>query len=150
MDLRGRTEKAVGPVGDIVQNIDLPDVDVPDVDPPDIDLPDVDIGDLLDEFRNLPNIGEAGPRPWARADMIAANPDYGRIVCHCERVTRGEIDDALRAAIPARGVDGLRRRTRALLGRCQGFYCAATVLRLLADARGTSIDDLLARDGTPQ
>ena len=43
----------------------------------------------------MPNIGEAFPRPYQRADLIAADPDYGRIVCFCERVTRGEIRDAL-------------------------------------------------------
>ena len=58
------------------------------------------------------------------------NPEYGRIVCHCERVTRGEIRDALTGPLPPADTDGLRRRTRALNGRCQGFYCAATVAGL--------------------
>lgn len=88
------------------------------------------------DFRSvhMPNIGEGFPRPYQRADLIAADADFGRIICHCERVTRGEIIAAARATIPARSLDGLRRRTRALLGRCQGFYCAATVAALL---RGT-------------
>ena len=98
-----------------------------------------------DDFRavRMPNIGEASPRPHARADLIAADPDYGRIVCHCERVTRREIVDATRAAIPARSLDGLRRRTRATLGRCQGFYCAAAVTRLVAAASGRTVAELL-------
>jgi len=91
----------------------------------------------------MPNIGEASPRPHARADLIAADPDYGRIVCHCKRVTRREIVDAARAAIPARSLDGLRRRTRATLGRCQGFYCAAAVTRLVAAASGRTVAELL-------
>jgi len=91
----------------------------------------------------MPNIGEAFARPYQCAAKIAANPDYGRIVCHCERVTRGEILDATRAPIPARSLDGLRRRTRALLGRCQGFYCAATVTSLLAEATGQTMATLL-------
>ena len=95
----------------------------------------------------MPNIGEAAPRPYQSAAMIAADPDYGRIVCHCERVTRGEIVDATAAVIPARTVDGLRRRTRALLGRCQGFYCAAPVTRLLAERTGRGLDEVLALDG---
>jgi glycerol-3-phosphate dehydrogenase len=49
-------------------------------------------------------------------------------------VTRGEILDATRSPIPARTLDGLRRRTRALLGRCQGFFCGAAVTALLAEA----------------
>ncbi len=83
----------------------------------------------------MPNIGEAFPRPYAEADRIAENPDYGRIVCFCERVTRGEIQDALSAPVPAVDLDGLRRRTRALMGRCQGFYCGARVAGLLAGAQ---------------
>lgn len=75
----------------------------------------------------MPNIGEAGPRPYRDAAVIAGDPDYGRIVCFCERATLGEIRDAFRGPVPARSVDGLRRRTRALLGRCQGFYCGARI-----------------------
>ena len=83
----------------------------------------------------MPNLGERGPRPYQSATAIAEDPAYGRIVCHCERATEGEIRDALAALIPARTLDGVRRRTRALLGRCQGFYCGATVAALLAAAK---------------
>ena len=85
----------------------------------------------------MPNIGELSPRPYAQHDPIAANPDYGRIVCFCERVTRGEILDALAGPIPPVDADGLRRRTRALMGRCQGFFCGAQVSALLAQADRT-------------
>jgi len=81
----------------------------------------------------MPNIGEAFPRPYADAERIAADPEYGRVVCFCERVTRGEVRDAFASTIPPTDVDGLRRRTRALMGRCQGFYCGAEVTRLLED-----------------
>jgi len=84
----------------------------------------------------MPYIGQAGTRPYQDAGMIAADPEYGRIVCHCERVTRGEIRDALASTVPPADLDGLRRRTRAQNGRCQGFYCAATVSELMAKARG--------------
>jgi glycerol-3-phosphate dehydrogenase len=80
----------------------------------------------------MPYIGQAGPRPYQDTARIAADPDYGTIVCHCERVTRGEIRDALASPLPPGDLDGLRRRTRVLNGRCQGFYCAATVSRLFA------------------
>jgi glycerol-3-phosphate dehydrogenase len=82
----------------------------------------------------MPNIGEDFPRPYAQAERIAENPDYGRVVCFCERVTRGEIGDALGSAIPPHDLDGLRRRTRVLMGRCQGFYCGARVMALLGEA----------------
>jgi glycerol-3-phosphate dehydrogenase len=83
----------------------------------------------------MPNIGELGPRPYEQPERIAENADYGRIVCFCERVTRGEILDALRSPIPPSNLDGLRRRTRALMGRCQGFFCGARVKALLVGAR---------------
>jgi glycerol-3-phosphate dehydrogenase len=66
----------------------------------------------------MPNIGEFGERPYQRG---------GRIVCFCERVTRDEIDAALHSPIPPADADGLRRRTRALMGRCQGFFCGAEI-----------------------
>ena len=84
----------------------------------------------------MPYIGEAGLRPYQDAARIAADPDYGRIVCHCERVTRGEIRDALASPVPPADLSGLGRRTRALNGRCQGFYCGATVSRLFAGPTG--------------
>jgi glycerol-3-phosphate dehydrogenase len=88
-----------------------------------------------DDYRpfRMPNIGEAFLRPYADPEAVGRDPEYGRIVCHCERVTQGEIRDALTAPIPARDLDGLRRRTRTRMGRCQGFFC------------GPQIDELLAR-----
>ncbi|GHB32383.1 FAD/NAD(P)-binding oxidoreductase [Streptomyces viridiviolaceus] len=84
----------------------------------------------------MPNLGEAFPRPYQRPDLVAADPDHGRLVCHCERVSRGEIRDALASTIPPRSLDGLRRRTRAGAGRCQGFYCGAAVRALFEEAQG--------------
>src|SRR5207253_4420447 len=84
----------------------------------------------------MPYIGEAGERPYLDAAAIAADPAYGQIVCHCERVTRGEIRDALASPVPPADLGGLARRTRAGNGRCQGFYCAAAVSRLLAGGPG--------------
>jgi glycerol-3-phosphate dehydrogenase len=104
-------------------------------------LPLVPAGQV--ERVRLPNLGEAFPRPYRSAEAIEANPDHGRIVCHCERVTRAELLDALASPIPPRDLDGLRRRTRALLGRCQGFYCAATVAAMLAEASGRPVGELL-------
>ena len=79
----------------------------------------------------MPNIGEAFPRPYQRAEMIAADPAYGRIVCFCERVTEGEIRDACHSVIPPAALEGLRRRTRVMNGRCQAFFCGAEVQSLL-------------------
>ena len=95
---------------------------------------DVTRRDDLPTPPRMPNLGEAGPRPYQRADLIETDPDYGRIVCFCERVTAGEIRDACVSTIPPADLDGLRRRTRAMNGRCQGFYCGADVAARLADA----------------
>jgi glycerol-3-phosphate dehydrogenase len=78
----------------------------------------------------MPYIGDAGRRPYQDAELIARDAAYGEIVCHCERVTRGEVRDALASPVPPADLGGLRRRTRAMNGRCQGFFCAATVSRL--------------------
>jgi glycerol-3-phosphate dehydrogenase len=74
----------------------------------------------------MPNIGELAPRPYQ---------DGGSIVCFCERVTLGEIEQSLASTIPPVDLDGLRRRTRVLMGRCQGFYCGSRVRALLQGAR---------------
>ncbi|KHO17926.1 NAD(P)/FAD-dependent oxidoreductase [Mycolicibacterium setense] len=75
----------------------------------------------------MPNLGEAFPRPYQQADKIAADPAYGRIVCFCERVTEGELRDACHSVIPPAALEGLRRRTRVMNGRCQAFFCGAEV-----------------------
>lgn len=82
---------------------------------------------------NMPYIGQAGLRPSQNAAMIAADPAYGEIVCYCEQVSCGEIRDALTAPIPAPNLDGLRRRTRAMQGRCQGFNCHAALVKMLEE-----------------
>jgi glycerol-3-phosphate dehydrogenase len=85
------------------------------------------------EFKTIqmPNIGEGSRRPYQNAELIEMDPRYGQIVCHCERVTLGEVHDAIHAAIPAATLDALRRRTRAAQGRCQGFNCHASLVSLL-------------------
>ncbi len=67
-----------------------------------------------------------------RDAAIKKDPAYGRIVCRCESVTEGEILDAIRAPAGARDVDGVKRRTRAGMGRCQGGFCGSKVVELLA------------------
>lgn len=78
----------------------------------------------------MPPLGQAQTRPFENDELIAADPEYGTMVCFCERVTRGEIRDAMRSTIPPATASGLRRRTRAMNGRCQAFFCGAEVQRL--------------------
>ena len=96
--------------------------------------------DDLPEPPTMPNLGEAYLRPYQDAARIDADPAYGQVVCFCERVTAGEIRDALRSPLPPSDLDGLRRRTRAVNGRCQGFYCGAEVAALL-DGRASRLED---------
>lgn len=71
-----------------------------------------------------------------RMEAVKKNSAYGRVVCRCETVTEGEILDALRSPIPPRSVDGLKRRTGAGMGRCQGGFCGPRLVELLARAWG--------------
>jgi glycerol-3-phosphate dehydrogenase len=82
----------------------------------------------------MPNLGEAFPRPATNPSAVATDPEYGRIVCFCERVSRGEIRDALGSGLPPVDRAGLARRTRATNGRCQGFFCAAEVTSMMQGA----------------
>mgnify|MGYP000874277962 CR=1 FL=1 len=79
----------------------------------------------------MPNLGERFPRPSSIPGLVAKDPAYGDIVCFCERVSRGEIRDALRSTVPACDRSSLSRRTRATSGRCQGFFCGAAVEAML-------------------
>lgn len=74
----------------------------------------------------------------ARARLIAENPDYGRIVCRCEMVTEAEVREAIRRPVGARTLDGIKRRTRAGMGRCQAGFCTPRTLEILAEELGIS------------
>ena len=75
------------------------------------------------EWPVMPNISVDGDRDWQRQG-------HGGIVCHCELVTRREVEAALTGPMAAGSLAGLKRRTRATMGRCQGFYCSAKLARL--------------------
>lgn len=61
------------------------------------------------------------------------NPEYGVLVCRCEQVTEAEIRAAIRRPVGARSIDGVKRRTRAGMGRCQGGFCSPRVLEILCE-----------------
>lgn len=77
-----------------------------------------------------------------RKALIAKNPAYGRIICRCETITEGEIIDAIKAPAGARDVDGVKRRTRAGMGRCQGGFCGSKVVEILARELGVEINEI--------
>jgi glycerol-3-phosphate dehydrogenase len=84
----------------------------------------------------MPNLAEDRLRPYADPELIARDPAYGDVVCLCERVTLGEVRDSLTSVVPAVDMDGVRRRTRAVAGRCQGFHCGARVTAMMEAYRG--------------
>ncbi len=67
-----------------------------------------------------------------KSELIRKDPRYGRIICRCESITEGEIVEAIRRRVGARSVDGVKRRVRAGMGRCQGGFCGPRVLEILA------------------
>lgn len=77
-----------------------------------------------------------------RKALIEKNPSYGRIICRCETITEGEIIDAIKAPAGARDVDGVKRRTRAGMGRCQGGFCGSKVVEILAKELGVEINEI--------
>lgn len=84
----------------------------------------------------VPDLSETSPRPWQDEALVAKAPAYGDIVCHCERISLGEIEAALASPVPPRSLKCLKRRTRAMFGRCQGFYCGARVQKLFDASHG--------------
>ena len=82
-----------------------------------------------------------------RKALIEKNPAYGRIICRCETITEGEIIDAIKAPAGARDVDGVKRRTRAGMGRCQGGFCGSKVVEILAKELGVEINEITKSGG---
>jgi glycerol-3-phosphate dehydrogenase len=76
-----------------------------------------------------------------RQRLIEDDPDYGRIICRCEKVTKAEILGAIRNPLGAVGIDSLKRRTRAGMGRCQSGFCLMKLLGIVAEETGGSLAD---------
>ena len=84
--------------------------------------------------KGIPHVAEMAPAE--RAALIASRPDYGRIVCRCENVSEGEIRDAIRRTLGARSLDGVKRRVRQGMGRCQAGFCTPGAIAILAEELG--------------
>lgn len=78
----------------------------------------------------------------AREKLIQKNPLYGKVICRCEVVTEGEIVDAINRPIGAKTVDGVKRRTRAGMGRCQSGFCLERVMEILARELGVDFETI--------
>ena len=70
-----------------------------------------------------------------RNTLIKNEPDYGEIICRCEEISRGEILAALRRSVPCDTIDGVKRRVRPGMGRCQGSFCSPHVMEIIAEEK---------------
>ena len=77
-----------------------------------------------------------------RNELIKAEPAYGQIICRCESISEGEILDAIHRPLGAKSLDGVKRRVRAGMGRCQGGFCAPRVMEILARELGVPQTDV--------
>lgn len=77
-----------------------------------------------------------------RLEMIRENPAYGNVICRCEEITEGEIREAIRRPLGARTLDGVKRRVRAGMGRCQSGFCMPKVAEILAEELGIPLAEV--------
>ena len=82
-----------------------------------------------------------------RQALIQAVPAYGQIICRCEMISEGEIIDAIRRPLGARSLDGIKRRTRAGMGRCQSGFCSPRTMEILERETGMSMDEITKLGG---
>ena len=85
--------------------------------------------------------------PEERQALIRGNPAYGRLICRCETVTEGEIVEAIHRTPGARSLDGVKRRVRAGMGRCQGGFCTPKVMEILARELGVPLEAVTKSGG---
>jgi len=83
-------------------------------------------------------------KPEDLAELVKKDPEYGRVICRCEGVTAGEIRAAIRARVGARTLDGIKRRTRSGMGRCQGGFCTPKLIEILSSELGLPPEAFLA------
>ncbi len=90
--------------------------------------------------KGIPNVAEASFSE--RQELIKKNPAYANVVCRCEVVTEGEIMDAIHRPLGATTLDGIKRRTRAGMGRCQSGFCAPKTVEILARELGKDVSEI--------
>ena len=95
--------------------------------------------------------GVLNPKTLSEEDyaaLIRENPAYGNIICRCEMITEGEILDAIHRPLGARSLDGVKRRTRAGMGRCQAGFCSPRTMEILARELGISQLEITKNGGS--
>nr|MCR4713537.1 NAD(P)/FAD-dependent oxidoreductase [Treponemataceae bacterium] len=82
-----------------------------------------------------------------KEQLIEENPLYGRIICRCEMITEAEIVQAVKSPVGAKDLDGVKRRTRAGMGRCQGGFCSPRVTEIISRERGIPMTSVTKNGG---
>lgn len=117
------------------------------------------VAEIVDSILNLepdPNFnpyrsGILNPKNLTFEDqsaLIKEKPAYGTVICRCESITEGEIIDAIHRIPGARSLDGVKRRTRAGMGRCQGGFCSPRVMEILSRELGIPMEEVTKSGGT--
>lgn len=81
------------------------------------------------------------------SEVIGKNPLYGRIVCRCEKVSEGEVVDCIRRPAGAKNLDGIKKRTRTGMGRCQGGFCTPRLVEILSRELGIPVEEVTKKGG---
>jgi glycerol-3-phosphate dehydrogenase len=84
----------------------------------------------------------AGLPVYKRDALIKKEPDYGDIICRCEEISRGEVLAALRRSVLCDTVDGVKRRVRSGMGRCQGSFCSPHVAEIIAEEKKIPVTEV--------
>ena len=95
---------------------------------------------FIAERRGIPEVAKLPP--VQRAELIAKRPEYGRIICRCENISEGEIIDAIDRTLGARSMDGVKRRVRQGMGRCQAGFCTPGTIELIAKTLGIPMEQV--------
>ena len=101
--------------------------------------------DFIATRKGIPNMATASMEE--RKKLIEENPAYANVICRCELVTEGEILEAIRRPVGATTLDGVKRRTRAGMGRCQSGFCSPKVVEILAKELGVDISKISKMGG---
>ncbi len=83
-----------------------------------------------------------------KADLVAENPNYGEVVCRCERITKKEVLDAINNPLGVKTTNSIKYRSRAMMGRCQGGFCLPRIVQILENEFGYRPEDYLLKNRT--
>ncbi|MDZ5034408.1 (2Fe-2S)-binding protein, partial [Clostridium perfringens] len=84
-----------------------------------------------------------------KIELIKKDSNYGKIICRCEQITEGEIIDAIKRCFGSVSLDGIKRRCRPGMGRCQGGFCGPRVQEIISRELNLPLEDIvLEKDGS--